>query len=128
MYLRMLGYAVICLLISACAAVHPVNSLQPLAQKLLGKSHAEILQCAGQPLGQASFEKGMVLRYYKEAAMFEESRPFLKGSQPGVHHGCWANVLIENDRVVGVEFRIVPEGAEQFGDECEEIFQACAPQ
>ncbi len=111
-----------------CASTRPQNSLQPLAQKLLGKSHAEILQCAGQPLRQASFEKGMVLHYYKEAAMFEESRPFLKGSLAGVHHGCWANVLIENDQVVGVEFRIVPEEAEKYGDECEEIFQACSAQ
>lgn len=58
--------------------------------------------------------------------MFEESRPVLKGSQPGLHHGCWANLLMENDRVAGVEFRNVPEGAEGAHDECEEIFKLCA--
>lgn len=57
--------------------------------------------------------------------MFEESRPFLKGSQPGVHHGCWASLLIENDRVTGVEFRTVPERVEPHNDECMEIFQGC---
>lgn len=108
-----------------CASAPSQNSLQPLAQKLIGKSQTEIVQCAGQPLKQTSLGHGTVLRYYKEASMFEESRPFLKGSQPGVHHGCWASVLIENDRVMGVEFRTVPEEAEKYGDECEEIFQTC---
>src|SRR5262249_15507452 len=39
---------------------------------------------------------------------FEESQPFLKGSQPTTHHGCWANLLIEKDQVTGVEFATVP--------------------
>ena len=113
------------IVLHGCASAPLQNSLQPLAQKLIGKSHAEIVQCAGKPLKEASLGQGTVLRYYKEAAMFEESRPFLKGSLPGVHHGCWASVLIENDYVVGVEFKTVPEEAEKYGDECEEIFQGC---
>lgn len=59
--------------------------------------------------------------------MLEESRPVLKGSVPGIHHGCWASLLIENDQVTGVEFRTVPEGAEKEDDECEAIFQGCLP-
>lgn len=108
-----------------CASVPSQNSLQLLAEKLMGKSHAEIVQCAGEPVKQSNLGQGTVLRYYKEATMFEESWPFLKSSQPGVHHGCWASVLIENDRVTGIEFRTVPEETEKYGDECEEIFRAC---
>ena len=55
--------------------------------------------------------------------MFEESRPFLKGSIAQEHHGCWASLLLEKDEVTGVEFRPVPEGAED--DHCEEIFVVC---
>ena len=55
--------------------------------------------------------------------MFEESRPFLKGSIAQEHHGCWASLLLENDEITGVEFRTVPESIEY--DHCEEIFVAC---
>jgi len=117
--------SVLGLFVHGCASGPQEQIPQPAAQKLLGKSQADILQCAGNSLEQTSHGQGLVLRYYKEASMFEESRPFLKGSQPGMHHGCWASLLIENDRVTGVEFRTVPEGAEPHGDECEELFQGC---
>ena len=126
MYLTLI-LSVIGVLLQGCASAPPQDRLQPTAQKLIGKSRTHILQCAGEPVTQTGYGEGIVLRYYNEAPMFEESRPFLKGSQPGMHHGCWAHVLIENDRVMGVEFRTVPEEAVKHGDECEEIFQACAP-
>ncbi len=119
--------SVIGVLLQGCVSTPVQNTLQSTAQKLIGKSQADLLQCAGPPLKQSSSGQGVILRYYKEAAMFEESRPFLKGSQPGVHHGCWAGVLIEDGHVVGIEFKTVPQEAEQYGDECEEIFQACSP-
>ncbi|MBH0177283.1 MAG: hypothetical protein HP491_05315 [Nitrospira sp.] len=120
--LSMLG-----VLLQGCASTLSQNVLQPTALKLIGKTQADLLQCAGQPITKSSYGQAVVLRYYKEASMFEESRPFLKGSQPGIHHGCWARLLIENDRVVGIEFQMVPEAAGEPGDECEEIFQACSP-
>ena len=119
--------SVIGVLSHGCASAPPQDRLQPTAQKLMGKSQTHILRCAGQPLHRTMHGQEVVLRYYKEAPMFEESRPFLKGSQPGVHHGCWASVLLDKDSVVGVTFRTVPEDSEQHGDECGEIFQACAP-
>lgn len=119
--------SLIAVLLPGCASSPSQYTLQSTAEKLIGKSQADLLQCAGPPLTRISAEQGVILRYYKEAAMFEESRPFLKGSQPGVHHGCWASVLIEDDQVVGIEFKTVPREAEQYGDECEEIFQACSP-
>lgn len=126
MYLALI-LSVIGALLHGCASARPQESLRPTAQKLIGKSQTHILDCAGKPVAQTSYGQGIVLRYYKEASMFEESLPFLKGSQPRIHHGCWARVLIENERVTGVEFRTVPEAVETHGDECEEIFQACAP-
>jgi len=113
------------LLAQGCASVPREPISQQTAQRLLGKSPAEVLRCAGKPVQQTSHGQGLILRYYKEAPMFEESRPFLKGSQPGIHHGCWGSLLIENDRVTGVEFRTAPEGAESHDDECVEIFQGC---
>ncbi|OQW32357.1 MAG: hypothetical protein A4E20_13945 [Nitrospira sp. SG-bin2] len=113
------------LLLYGCASAPQENISESTAQRLIGKSQADMLQCAGKPVRQTSHGQGLILRYYKEASMFEESRPFLKGSQPGVHHGCWASLLIENDRVTGVEFRTVPEGVEPQNDECLEIFQGC---
>ena len=67
-----------------------------------------------------------IYRYYKEAPLLEESTPTSKGSQPAAHHGCWANLRIENNQVNGVEFRTVPEGIEKYDDECETIFAECA--
>lgn len=119
--------SIVVVLFSGCASDAPKTSANPTAQSLIGKRHAEILQCAGKPVKQMGEKEGVILRYYKEAAMLEESRPFLKGSQPGMHHGCWANLLIEHDRVTGVEFRTVPEGVENEDDECGEIFLGCLP-
>lgn len=96
------------------------------AKRLVGKTRAELLQCAGTPVREVSHEKSVIFRYYKEAPMFEESRPFLKGSMAQAHHGCWVNLLLEQDEVTGVEFRPVPDGSGY--DHCEEIFLWCLPE
>lgn len=126
MYLPLI-LSVIGVLLHGCASAPPQDSHQSTAQKLIGKGQTHILECAGKPVSQTSYGQSKVLRYYQEGPMLEESRPFLKGSLPQIHHGCWARVLIENERVMGVEFQEVPEEAEKHGYECEEIFQACAP-
>jgi hypothetical protein len=117
--------SVVGLLLHGCVSAPREQINPPTAQRLLGQSQTDVLQCAGNPFQQTSHGQALILRYYKEASMFEESRPFLKGSQPGMHHGCWASLLIANDRVTGVEFRTVPERAESHDDECVEIFQRC---
>lgn len=119
--------AIIVLLFSGCASDPPEKkSDNPIAQRLIGKTQTAIVSCAGAPVREASYGHGVVLRYYKEAPMLEESRSFLKGSTPGEHHGCWASLLIENEEVTGVEFRTVPEGAgTEEDDECEAIFAGC---
>ena len=90
----------IVLLFSGCASTVPeAKSDNPTAQRLIGKTRAELLQCAGIPLREVPHGHGVILRYYKEAPMLDESRSFLKGSAPGEHHGCWASLLIENEEV-----------------------------
>jgi hypothetical protein len=107
-----------------CAASQPIEP-KPAGKALLGKSKQELVSCAGNPLQETKTAEGTVVKYYKEASMLEESSPFLKGSRPGVHHGCWASLLIQNDQITGVEFRTVPKGAEKEDDECKAIFQGC---
>jgi hypothetical protein len=107
-----------------CAAPQPLEP-SPIGKALLGKSQQELVACAGNPLRETKTVEGTVLSYYKEAPMLEESSPFLKGSRPGAHHGCWAHLLMGEDHVVGVEYRSVPP-AVHATDHCEEIFQACA--
>ncbi len=115
------------LFLNGCASPAQKAGSSPIAQRLLGKSRADIFECAGNPTRQSRHGGDVILRYYKEAPMLEESRPLLKGSMPGIHHGCWASLLISNDKVTGVEFRTVPEGAESEDHECEAIFRGCVP-
>ncbi len=118
---------ILALLLGGCAAAPVEPSDNKIAQRLIGKTRASILQCAGKPVKEITYGDVVILRYYKEASILEESRPMLKGSQPGIHHGCWASLLVENDQVTGVEFRTVPKGAEKEDDECEAIFGNCMP-
>lgn len=99
----------------------------PNQDKMVGKSKAALLACAGTPLKEISDKELTLLRYYKEAPMLEESRPFGKGSAATIHHGCWATVVIENDRVAEVRYRFVPPTFDA-SDECEEIFEPCLQQ
>jgi hypothetical protein len=106
-----------------CAASQPIEP-SPVGKALLGKSKQELISCAGNPLQETRTVEGTVLTYYKEAPMFEESSSLSKGSRSGVHHGCWAHLLMGDDRVVGVEYRSVPRSVDAI-DHCEEIFHAC---
>jgi hypothetical protein len=65
-----------------------------------------------------------VLQYYREALMVEESFAGSKGSRAGVHRGCWASVIIEEDRVADVHYRFAPSFVDASHD-CEAIFEAC---
>lgn len=115
------------LLLISCASAPGQPSPTPIAQSLLGKSEKQILECAGKPINETRYGQGVILRFYKGAPTFEGTTTFLEGSQPMKHQGCWARLLIENDQVIGVEFRTVPEGAEKADDKCDEIFGQCGP-
>ena len=106
-----------------CAASQPIAP-NPIGKALLGKSKQELVACAGNPLEETKTAEGTVLTYYKEAPMFEESFSLSKGSTAGAHHGCWAHLLMGDDRVVGVEYRSVPRSVNAT-DHCEEIFHTC---
>lgn len=108
-----------------CAASRPIASI-PIGIALLGKSKHELVACAGNPLQEMKRAGGTVLTYYKEAPIFDESFSLSKGSTSGVHHGCWAHLLLEDDRVVGVEYKSVPRSVSAT-DHCEEIFHTCVP-
>ena len=106
-----------------CAASQPIEST-PIGKALLGKSKQDLVACVGSPLQETMTTEGTVLTYYKEASMLEESFSFSKGSRSGVHHGCWAHLLMGDDRVVGVEYRSAPRSVDAT-DHCEEIFLTC---
>ena len=109
--------------LTGCAASRPMEP-NPIGKALLGKSKQELVACAGKPLQETKTTEGTVLSYYKEAPMFEESFASSKASRPGAHHGCWARLLMEDNRVVGVEYRSVPPSVDAT-DHCEEIFRTC---
>jgi hypothetical protein len=92
----------------------------------MGKTKTSLLACAGPPNQELKTGDAITMRYYKEAPMLEESKVGSKGSIPGGHRGCWANLLIEDDRVTGVEFRPVPD-AETNPQSCQDIFEPCGP-
>ena len=106
-----------------CAASQTIEP-NPIGKALLGKSKQALVACAGSPLEETKTTEGTVLAYYKEAPMFEESFSLSKGSGSGVHHGCWAHLLMGDDRVVGVEYQSVPRSVGAT-DHCEEIFHTC---
>lgn len=116
------GFAVLLLL--SCTTVPQEVHVSP-AEVLIGKSKQDLLACAGSPLREIPVGGGIVLKYYKEAPMFEESFVGSKGSISGIHHGCWASISISEDRVIGVEYRSVPSPGIA-DDHCDEIFETCA--
>ena len=114
------------LLLLGCASTASDRPASSSLTTLVGKSQAAVLSCAGPPLIEIKQGDVTVWRYFREAPMMEESAVSSKGSRPGIHHGCWANLRVEETQVTGVEFRAVPEGVAEHGD-CEEIFKACLP-
>jgi hypothetical protein len=108
-----------------CALPEPVPVL-PNREATLGKTKEALLQCAGQPIREAVQNHSVIFLYYKEAPMMEESFPGTKGSSPRPHHGCWASVLLEEDRVTDIGYRSVPPRIDAL-DHCEAIFQTCHP-
>lgn len=116
-------FPVILFFIPGCANLEQGAAHQAPPQ-LIGKTKDSIRACAGAPHSEYRAGNATVLRYYREAAMLDESKIASKGSFPGVHRGCWANLLIEDGAVTGIEFRPVPN-SERETSNCETIFDAC---
>jgi hypothetical protein len=111
-------------LLAGCATPAAVGEY-PNQQKVIGKSKTDLLACAGKPIKEQTRNDVILLQYYKEAPLLEESQPVGKGSMSTVRHGCWATVIVSEDRVAEVRYRFVPPAFDA-SDECEEIFEACA--
>ena len=115
--------------VQGCRALkgHQPPIQEPSAQSsLIGMTQDAVRSCAGSPLSELKLNDDVaVLRYYREAAMLEESQVGSKGSISGVHRGCWAGLLIEKGKVTGVEFRPVPD-QERDPVLCHQIFEGCS--
>ncbi len=111
-------------LVLACQSAPPITEGYPHQQSLRGKSKEQVLACAGTPLQERQDGEFTLLRYYREAPLLEESMVSSKGSRPTVHHGCWATVVLQGNRVDHVRYRFVP-GSVDASNECEEIWASC---
>jgi len=106
-----------------CAAPARVGEY-PNQKTMTGKTRTEILACAGLPSGERTEHDVTVLRYYREAPILEESQPIGKSSVSTIRHGCWATVVLAEDRVVDIRYRFAPPSFDASND-CEEIFAPC---
>ena len=112
-----------CLALTSCLTPAHVG-VYPHQQRVMGQSKPIILACAGTPIRELT-ERGLTaLLYYREAPVFETSRPIAKGSFATSRHGCWATVILTEDRVVDVQYRFVPPTFDASND-CEAIFEPC---
>ncbi|MCC6965923.1 MAG: hypothetical protein IT391_06520 [Nitrospira sp.] len=107
-----------------CQSSPPVTEGYPHQQALQGKTLQQVLACAGPPLQKRENDTVTMLRYYREAPILEESMVSSKGSRPTVHHGCWATVILHDQRVDHVRYHFVPSSMDASND-CEEIFANC---
>lgn len=99
----------------------------PNQQRMVGQSKSMVLACAGLPKKEMTEREMTSLTYYREAPILEESRPVGKGSFATIRHGCWATVMLIDNRVIDVHYRFVPSTFDASND-CEEIFELCLQQ
>jgi len=111
--------------VTGCSSLAQVDAY-PNQQRIAGQSKTAILACAGAPKKEIKEGELTLLRYYREAPILEESQPVGKGSISTIRHGCWATVILSDDRVVDVHYRFVPPTFDASND-CEEIFEPCVP-
>lgn len=111
--------------LTSCASAPASVGEYPNQRKVIGKSKADVLACAGKPVKEQTRNDVVLLQYYKEAPVLEESQPVGKGSMSTIRHGCWATVVLMEDRVTDVRYRFVPPSMDASND-CEAIFDPCA--
>ena len=111
--------------ITGCATTPATVGEYPNQHKIIGKSKAAVLACVGKPVKEQTRDDVVLLQYYKEAPVLEESQPVGKGSMSTVRHGCWATVVLTEDRVTDVRYRFAPPSMDASND-CEAIFDPCS--
>ena len=118
-------WALAIMAIAGCAEVTPNgNGSYPVQRALIGKTKAQLLACAGPPIKEHVKGGQVLFVYYKEASQLEESFAGSKSSYAMVHHGCLATLLLEQERVTGVQYESQPSSYRD-DDHCEDIFQSC---
>ncbi len=122
---RLLRGLLWCLLLNGCVTPAQVGQY-PNQQQMVGKSQSVVLSCAGRPKTQSQEGTFLLLHYYREAPILEESQPVGKSSVSTMRHGCWATVVLVDDRVTDIHYRFVPSAFDASND-CEEIFEPCLP-
>jgi len=111
--------------LTACATPTHVGTY-PNQQRIIGSTKSSILACAGAPKKEILKGEFTLLHYYREAPILEESQPVGKSSVSTIRHGCWATVIVTNDRVIDVQYRYVPPTFDASND-CEAVFESCEP-
>jgi len=91
---RVLLLATGSLALMSCTRVAPGS----VGTTLLGKTHAEIVHCAGTLLEARQEHDVVILTYYKEASILEEDFPQAKSSLSKVRHGCPVRLGFKNIR------------------------------
>ena len=124
--IRAISALVLCIAIGliGCAASQPIAP-SPIGIACLGRVNTNSSLALVTLFQEMKTAGGTVLTYYKEAPIFDESFSLSKGSTSGVHHGCWAHLLLDDDRVVGVEYKSVPRSVSAT-DHCEESSYLCS--
>lgn len=107
-----------------CPSTPPLSQGYPHQQALRGNRRERVLACAEAPRQEQGKGAITILRYYQEAPRLEEAMASSKSSRPALHHGCWAPVVIQHQRVDQVRYRFGPSSVDASND-CEEIFANC---
>jgi hypothetical protein len=116
--------AALCLLTAFGCAGPAVVGQYPNQQRLIGHSKAAVLACAGAPTRAQPHNGATLLHYYREAPVLEASPPVGNGTFSAIRHGCWATVVVADERVTDVVYRFEPPAIDASND-CEAIFEAC---
>lgn len=95
-----------------------------MQKALIGKTRQELMACTSVQPQEKMVGDLTVLKYYKEASVLEESFPASKSSVARLHHGCWASLVLKNDRVEGVQYDSVPS-SHMDDYHCDELFENC---
>lgn len=122
-----LGMLLLTILVGFSGCTTPdrdITPSSPIQKALIGKTRQELMACALVQPEVSTKGDLAILRYYKEASILEESFSGSKSSIPRIHHGCWASLVLKNDRVEGVQYDSVPSSYED-EDHCDEIFRNC---
>jgi hypothetical protein len=113
-----------CLGTVASCATHDHEASHHAKNLLIGKSEADVVACAGQPL-KRTVEGGKIRMFYRnEPDVLERSFATTKGSTTCPNHGCEAVVVLEEGRAADVEYHPFPEGVWAC-DHCDRIFLNC---